>query len=104
MATSADSDRQRESTLLAQTAFAMNKLWFALALLAYSVPLVGQPRVDLFIDAEGVRRTGANTDFTPGVTRFEPQFNTGGGVGGGVNWFISDRVSLETKIAGLGSK
>ena len=63
-----------------------------------------QQRVDLFVDAEGVRRSGAVSNFTPGVTRFEPQFNTGGGVGGGLNFFLTDRVSLEAKVAALGTK
>ncbi len=82
----------------------VNRILLALVLLSYGVPAVAQRRVDFFVDAEGVRRTGTNTNFQPGVTRFEPQFNTGGGVGGGVNWFLTDRVSLEAKIAGLGSK
>jgi outer membrane protein len=63
-----------------------------------------QERVDLFFDAEGVHRSGMVSSFTPGVTRFEPQFNTGGGVGGGLNFFLTDRVSLEAKLAALGTK
>jgi outer membrane protein W len=82
----------------------MKKLCFAVAILFYAISATAQSRLDVFFDAEGARRTGTNTDFTPGVTRFEPQFNTGGGVGGGLNWFFTDRVSLEAKVAGLGSK
>jgi outer membrane protein len=81
----------------------MKKLLIAAALLLLATSAVAQ-RVDLFVDAEGVRRTGRTETFTPGVTRFDPQFRTGGGVGGGVNWFFSDRVSLETKVAALGTK
>jgi outer membrane protein W len=81
----------------------MKKLAIAVAIFACALPAAGQ-RLDLFVDAEGVRRTGTDRNFTPGVTRFEPQFNTGGGVGAGLNWFITDRVSLEGKVAGLGSK
>jgi len=72
-------------------------------ILATAAPLLAQRRVDFLVDAEGVRRSSRNTDFTPG-TRFEPNFNTGGGVGGGLNFFFTDRVSLEGKIAGLGTK
>src|SRR2546428_4830300 len=68
-----------------------------------AVPLLAQHRVDLFVDAEGVRRNAQNTDFTPGI-RFEPSFDTGGGVGGGINYFFTDRVSLEAKISALASK
>lgn len=71
----------------------------AISLLALSA---AAQRIDLLVDLEGVRRTGSTT-ITPG-TRFEPEFNTGGGVGGGLNWFMTDRVSLETKVAGVGSK
>ncbi len=74
------------------------------ALVFFAATAIAQQRVDIFFDVEGVRRTGNTTDFTPGVTRFEPQFKTGGGVGGGLNFFFSDRVSLEAKVAGLASK
>lgn len=60
-------------------------------------------RVDLILDAEGVRRTGT-TKFEPNVVRYEPRFDTGGGVGGGINWFFSDRVSIELKVAALKSR
>lgn len=70
-------------------------------LILAAVPSFAQRHVDFFLDAEGVRRTGTNQDFTPGVTRYDPSFTEGGGLGGGVNWFFSDRVSLELKAAGL---
>jgi outer membrane protein len=73
--------------------------------LAAALPLLaGQRRVDLILDLEGVRRTGkADNTFTPDTLQFRPTFSTGGGLGGGVNWFFSDRISLEAKVAGLGS-
>lgn len=58
----------------------------------------------LFFDAEGVRRSQQITQFTPGATQFEPEFQTGGGVGGGFNFFLTDRVSLEAKVAALATK
>jgi len=73
-------------------------------LLFLAASAAAQQRVDVFFDVEGVRRTGSAVGFTPGVTRFEPQFNTGGGVGGGLNFFFGDRLSLEAKVAGLGTK
>ena len=79
-----------------------NVAWAAWLLLT-AVPLLAQHRVDVFVDAEGVRRHAQNIDFTPGI-RFEPSFDTGGGVGGGINYFLSDRVSLEAKVSGLASK
>jgi len=63
-----------------------------------------QERVEFFVDAEGVRRSGQIAEFTPGATRFEPEFRTGGGAGGGFNFFVSDRVSIEAKVAALGTK
>lgn len=74
---------------------------FAFALAA---PLAAQKHTDLMVDVEGVRRTGSNTEFTPGVTRYEPSFRSGGGVGGGVNVYFTDRVSLELKVAALQSR
>jgi outer membrane protein len=81
----------------------MKKSLISAAILSVAVSAAAQ-RVDFFVDVEGVRRTGGTTAFTPGVTRFDPAFKTGGGIGGGVNWFFSDRVSLEAKVAALASK
>jgi len=73
-------------------------------LLCSAASVFAQRHVDLILDAQGVRRTGTSTSFTPGSTRFDPTFDTGGGAGFGVDWFFSDRVSLEAKIAALESK
>jgi len=81
----------------------MYKLTIALLALLAAAPLMAQRRIDLLIDAEGARRTGHNEAFTPGF-RFEPQFGTGGGAGVGLNFFLSDRVSIETKAAALESQ
>jgi outer membrane protein len=68
-----------------------------------AAPLMAQRRIDFLIDAEGARRTGHNELFTPGI-RFDPQFGTGGGAGVGLNFFLSDRVSIEAKAAALESR
>lgn len=81
----------------------MYKLTIALLALFAAAPLMAQRRIDLLIDAEGARRTGHNESFTPGF-RFDPQFGTGGGAGVGLNFFLSDRVSIETKAAALESQ
>jgi outer membrane protein len=81
----------------------MYKLTIALLILLAGVPLMAQRRIDLLIDAEGARRTGHNESFTPGM-RFDPQFGTGGGAGVGLNFFLSDRVSIEAKAAALESR
>lgn len=65
-------------------------------------PVFAKNRLDLLFDIEGVRRTGATKSFEGG-TRFDPSFSTGGGIGAGFNWFFSDRMSIETKIAGIES-
>ena len=72
------------------------------AVFLIAVPLFAQRRVDLIVDVEGVRRTGHTTGFEPG-TRLDPTFSTGGGVAGGFNWFFTDRVSFEAKVAGMES-
>ncbi len=74
-----------------------------IAVVLVTIPAFAQRRVDVFIDAEGVRRTGNVTSFSPG-TRFEPSFRSGGGVGGGINLFVSNRLSFEAKVAALGTK
>lgn len=81
----------------------MCKLTIALLALLAALPLAAQRRIDFLIDAEGARRTGHNVSFTPGI-RFDPQFGTGGGVGAGLNFFLSDRVSIEAKAAVLESR
>jgi len=75
----------------------------ALLTVLAAAPLMAQRRIDLLIDAEGARRTGHNESFTPGI-RFDPQFGTGGGAGVGLNFFLSDRVSIEAKASALESR
>ena len=82
----------------------MTRLIFAAAVCLFAVPAAAQQRVEIFFDAEGVRRSNVASSFTPGTTEFEPEFNTGGGAGGGLNFFLSDRVSLEAKVAALATK
>jgi outer membrane protein W len=78
----------------------MQKLFAAALLTLVATPLFAQPRrVDLIFDVEGVRQNSKPQEFTPNETRFEPRFGTGGGLGLGINWFFSDRVSLEAKAA-----
>jgi outer membrane protein len=74
----------------------------ALAML-FAAPLFAQHRVDVLLDAEGAHRPGRNADFSTGV-HFDPQFGTGGGVGLGLNFFLTDRVSIEAKAAALESQ
>lgn len=81
----------------------MYKLTIALLAVLAAAPLVAQRRIDFLIDAEGARRTGHNESFTPGV-RFDPEFGTGGGAGVGLNFFLSDHVSIEGKAAALESQ
>jgi outer membrane protein len=81
----------------------MYKLTIALLTVLAAAPLMAQRRIDFLIDAEGARRTGHNESFTPGI-RFDPQFGTGGGAGVGLNFFLSDRVSIEAKAAALESR
>lgn len=71
-------------------------------LLCCSFKVYAQRRVDLIIDAEGVRRTGTNTLLSSSNTvRYDPSLGTGGGAGVGIDWYVSDRVSLEVKAAAL---
>ncbi len=72
--------------------------------LAMAAPLLAQHPTDVIVDLEGARRTGKNTRFTPNTTQFVPDLGTGLGLGGGVDWFASDRVSFEAKVAALRDK
>jgi outer membrane protein len=74
----------------------------ALAML-FAAPLFAQHRVDVLLDAEGAHRPGRNASVSTGV-HFDPQFGTGGGVGLGLNFFLTDRVSIEAKAAALESQ
>jgi outer membrane protein len=81
----------------------MKNLMFTLLTILMAAPLFAQHRVDLLVDAEGARRTGRNEAVSPGF-HFDPQFGTGGGVGLGLNFFVTDRVSFEAKVAALESQ
>lgn len=81
----------------------MKTLLIALLVVFAAAPLAAQRRIDFLIDAEGARRTGKIIGFSPG-TRFDPEFGTGGGIGVGLNFFLSDHVSIETKAAALESR
>src|SRR5438045_2141566 len=71
-------------------------------LLFAAAPLLAQRRVDLIVDAEGVRRSSDTTiPFVPNTLSYQPRFDTGGGLGFGVDWFLSDHASAEAKVAGL---
>lgn len=74
---------------------------FLLLSLLVVAPLQAQIRTEIFFDAEGVHRTGTARSFSPGATRLDPTFNNAGGIGGGLNFYFSDRMSLETKVAAL---
>ena len=80
----------------------MRRLFPIVVVFLVAAPAAAQRRVDLILDVEGVRRTGHTTSFQPGI-HFDPTFSTGGGIGGGFNWFFTDRVSLEAKVAGMES-
>ena len=81
----------------------MYRLTIALLAVLAAAPLAAQRRIDILIDAEGARRTGHNLSFTPGI-RFDPEFGTGGGAGAGLNFFVTDRVSIEAKAGALESQ
>jgi len=81
----------------------MYRLSIALLAVLAAAPLAAQRRIDLLLDAEGARRTGHNLSFTPGI-RFDPEFGTGGGAGAGLDFFVTDRVSIEAKAAALESQ
>ncbi|HWS71989.1 MAG TPA: OmpW family outer membrane protein [Thermoanaerobaculia bacterium] len=81
----------------------MKRFLAALALTLVASPLLAQQALEVIVDGEGVRRTAKDATFAPGRTRFVPTFATGGGVGVGLNLWLSDRVSLEAKAAGIGS-
>ena len=81
----------------------MRKLIALLPLLLLAAPLMAQHRTDFILDVEGAHRTGKNESFTPNTTRFDPRFDNAGGLGVGLNYFLSDRVSVEAKAAALRS-
>jgi outer membrane protein len=57
--------------------------------------------VEILVDAEGVhRQSGADT----AVSAYRPEFDNGGGLGVGLNWFFTGRMSLEVKAAVLATE
>jgi outer membrane protein len=74
----------------------------ALFALLVAVSAGAQEKVDLLFDIEGVHRTAGTDPVTgAGGVIYRPDFDNGGGIGGGVNWHFSSRVSLELKVAAL---
>lgn len=71
-------------------------------LLCLATVAAAQEKVEILIDLEGVHRTGGSTEIAaPDGSIYAPEFDNGGGIGGGVNWYFSSRVSLELKVAAL---
>lgn len=68
-----------------------------------TLPLAAQRRVDLLVDVEGVYRQ-SGIDPGDATAIYTPQFETGGGIGAGVNVWMTGRVSLEMKAAVLASE
>lgn len=81
----------------------MKQLIVGIFVVAIAAPVVAQPHVMWFVDAEGVRPSH-KVVFVPNTVQYEPKFDNGGGVGGGVNVFFGDRVSIEGKVAGLATR
>ena len=72
-------------------------------LLAGAMPVWAQRgHTDLIIDAEGVRSTG-HTEISrrAGTVSFDPRFDTGGGLGVGLDYYMSQHVSLEGKVSAV---
>src|SRR5258708_37279977 len=81
----------------------MKGLMLAVLTALAAAPLLAQHRVDVLVDAEGAHRPGRNAELSTGV-HFDPQFGTGGGARLGLNFFLTDRVSIEAKAAALESR
>ncbi len=82
----------------------MKHVVVALFVAGIALPVFAQRHVVFFVDAEGVRRSN-KIEFVPNVIQYEPRFDTGGGIGGGLNFYFGgDRVSLEMKVAALESR
>lgn len=65
--------------------------------------VLAQRRVEVIVDAEGVHRS-SDVEIEPNRVSYVPRFDNGGGAGIGVAWFVSGRVALEFKAAGLASQ
>jgi outer membrane protein W len=73
-----------------------------IAILACAAPLAAQSRAGIIVDVEGVHRQGINE--VSGDVSYRPEFDNGGGLGVGLNWHLSDRFSIEGKVAALVSE
>jgi len=75
---------------------------FAVAIAAPA--LAEQHRVVIFFDVEGARRSN-KIEFEQNTVTYEPRFDNGGGIGGGMNFYLAgERVSIEAKVAALESR
>lgn len=72
------------------------------AMVMSALPLAAQRRVDLIVDVEGVHRQ-SGIDAGESGAIYTPEFDNGGGIGAGVNVWMTGRVSLEVKAAVLAS-
>jgi outer membrane protein W len=78
-------------------------LWTLLAAMPALAQKHVQRRVEVILDGEGVRRTGTTT-IEPNQVTYIPRFDTGGGAGLGIVWFVSGRMAFEVKAAALASQ
>jgi len=82
----------------------MKRFAAVLALAFLAAPAFAQLGWEIIVDAEGVHRAAGISNhfqFEPGTTVYEPEFDNGGGAGVGLNFWLSGRMSVETKVAGL---
>lgn len=81
----------------------MSRLLTLLLAFSCAVSSSAQERLEFLLDVEGVHRNSEFGDGEPGV-RFSPAFDNGGGVGGGLNYFVAPSVSIEIKLAALATR
>lgn len=62
----------------------------------------GAQNMEIIASVDGVRRS-SGADLERGNI-YDPEFDTGGGLGLGVNWYFTDRLSLEGKVSALTSR
>ena len=79
----------------------MNRTLAIAILVLTAVSVEAKPRFELIATADGVRRnSGANLE--PGII-YDPEFDTGGGLGVALNWHVAERASIEAKVSALTS-